>query len=358
MQEVVKKEILKLLDTGIIYPITDSPWVSLIYCIPKKGGITVVINKNDELVPTRTVTGWQVYIDYCKLNEATAKDHFSLPFTDQMRIPFGLCNAPTIFRRCMLAIFHDKIEESVEVFMDNFSVFRDSFDKCLNNLDKMLQSCKDALLVLNWEKCHSMVKERIALGHKVFGAGLEVDKEKNQHFSKIARPLTKLLEKDAPFGFDDECQKAFELLREKLTCAPVIESPNWNLPFKLMCDASDFAVGAVLVCRSDSGSAITIPETAYEFAIKGKDLTLVKGNQFDGRSKTDPHKHIHEFLGICDMFKYIDTKNEAVFLMTFPLSLTGEAKTWLDELNEGTIETWDELRTAFISRFFPPALFD
>ncbi|GJT86445.1 reverse transcriptase domain-containing protein [Tanacetum coccineum] len=106
------------------------------------------------------------------------------------------------------------------------------------------------------------------------------------------------------------------------------------------------------------GSAITIPETANEFAIKGNHLTLVKGNQFDGRIKTDPHKHIHEFLGICDMFKYRDTKNEAVRLMMFPLSLTGEAKTWLDELNEGTIKTWDELRTAFISRFFPPALFD
>ncbi|GJS44860.1 reverse transcriptase domain-containing protein [Tanacetum coccineum] len=106
------------------------------------------------------------------------------------------------------------------------------------------------------------------------------------------------------------------------------------------------------------GSAITIPETANEFAIKGNHLTLVKGNQFDGRTKTDPHKHIHEFLGICDMFKYRDTENEAVRLMMFPLSLTGEAKTWLDELNEGTIETWDELRTAFISRFFPPALFD
>ncbi|GJS09377.1 reverse transcriptase domain-containing protein [Tanacetum coccineum] len=106
------------------------------------------------------------------------------------------------------------------------------------------------------------------------------------------------------------------------------------------------------------GSAITIPETANEFAIKGNYLTLVKGNQFDGRTKTDPHKHIHEFLGICDMFKYKDTENEAVRLMMFPLSLTGEAKTWLDELNEGTIETWDELRIAFISRFFPPALFD
>ncbi|GJV02526.1 reverse transcriptase domain-containing protein [Tanacetum coccineum] len=106
------------------------------------------------------------------------------------------------------------------------------------------------------------------------------------------------------------------------------------------------------------GSAITIPEIANEFAIKGNHLTLVKGNQFDGRTKTDPHKHIHEFLKICDMFKYRDTENEAVRLMMFPLSLTGEAKTWLDELNEGTIKTWDELRTAFISRFFPPALLD
>ncbi|GKD83881.1 reverse transcriptase domain-containing protein [Tanacetum coccineum] len=106
------------------------------------------------------------------------------------------------------------------------------------------------------------------------------------------------------------------------------------------------------------GSAIIIPETANKFAIKGNHLTLVKGNQFDGRTKTDPHKHIYEFLGICDMFKYKDTKNKVVRLMMFPLSLTGEAKTWLDELNEGTIETWDELRTAFISRFFPPSLFD
>ncbi|GKB09252.1 reverse transcriptase domain-containing protein [Tanacetum coccineum] len=100
-------------------------------------------------------------------------------------------------------------------------------------------------------------------------------------------------------------------------------------------------------------SVITIPETANEFAIKGNHLTLVKGNQFDGRTKTDPHKHIHEFLRIYDMFKYRDTENEAVRMMMFPLSLTGETITWLDELNEGTIKTWDELRTTFISRFFP-----
>ncbi|GKE99220.1 reverse transcriptase domain-containing protein [Tanacetum coccineum] len=121
------------------------------------------------------------------------------------------------------------------------------------------------------------------------------------------------------------------------------EEPMW---------AADHVVASTL------GSIITIPETANEFAIKGNHLTLVKGNQFDGRTKTNPHKHIHEFLRICDMFKYRDTENEAFRLMMFPLSLIGEAKTWLDKLNEGTIETWDELRTAFITRFFPPALFD
>ncbi|GJV46347.1 hypothetical protein Tco_1430883 [Tanacetum coccineum] len=94
------------------------------------------------------------------------------------------------------------------------------------------------------------------------------------------------------------------------------------------------------VVASTPGFAITIPKTANEFAIKGNHLTLVKGNQFDGRNKTDPHKHIHEFLRICDMFKYRDFENEVIRLMMFPLSLTGEAKTWLDELNKGTIETF------------------
>ncbi|GKA58144.1 reverse transcriptase domain-containing protein [Tanacetum coccineum] len=201
LPEVVKKEIVKFLDTGIIYPIADSPWVSHIHCVPKKGGITVVTNKNDELVLTRTITGWRVCIDYRKLNEATAKDHFPLPFMDQMlerlagnkyfcflddfsgcfqipvdpndkekttfpcpfgtyayrRMPFGLCNAPATFQICMLAIFHDMIEESVKVFMDDFSVFGNSFNTCLTNIDKMLQCCKDAHLVLNWEKCHFIV---------------------------------------------------------------------------------------------------------------------------------------------------------------------------------------------------------
>ncbi|GKD39172.1 reverse transcriptase domain-containing protein [Tanacetum coccineum] len=208
MQEVVKKEIMKLLDTGIVYLIADSPWVSHVHCVPKKGGTTVVTNENDELVSTRTITGWRVCIDYHKLDEATVQDHFPLLCMDQMRMPFGLCNAPARFQRCMLAIFHDMIEESVEVFMDDFSIFGNSFDKCLTNLDKMLQRCKDAHLVLNWEKCHFMVKEGIVLGHKVSGIVLEVDNAKIDVISKLPPPTNI---KDAvypdqkPGPFLDQC---------------------------------------------------------------------------------------------------------------------------------------------------------
>ncbi|GJW91103.1 reverse transcriptase domain-containing protein, partial [Tanacetum coccineum] len=106
-----------------------------------------------------------------------------------LRMPFGFCNAPATFQRCMLAIFHDMIEEYVEVFMDDFSIFRNSFDNRLYNLAKMIKRCKDASLVLNCEKCHFMVKEGIVLGHKVSEAGLEVDKAKIDIISKLPPPL-------------------------------------------------------------------------------------------------------------------------------------------------------------------------
>ncbi|GJS50698.1 reverse transcriptase domain-containing protein [Tanacetum coccineum] len=191
------------------------------------------------------------------------------------RMPFGLCNAPGTFQRCMMAIFHDMIEKTMEVFMDDFLVFRDSFDSCLSNLEKMLKRCEDTNLVLNWEKCHFMCREGIVLGHKISKSGIKVDRAKVdviaklphpttvkgvrsflghagfyrrfiQDFSKIARPMTHLLEKETPFVFSKDCIDAFQTLKKKLTEAPILVVPDWNLPFELMCDASDFEIDAVL----------------------------------------------------------------------------------------------------------------
>nr|GEW35653.1 reverse transcriptase domain-containing protein [Tanacetum cinerariifolium] len=262
--EVIKKEVLKLLDVRLIYPISDSPWVSPVHCVPKKGGFTIVENEENELIPTRLVTGWRVCIDYRKLNDATRKDHFPLPFMDQMlerlagneyycfpdgfsgyfqipidpqdqenttfmcpygtfaycRMPFGLCNASGTFQRCMMAIFHDMIKKTMEVFTDDFS-----------------------------EKSHFMVKEGIILGHKISKNGIEVDSAKVDVIAKLpypttakARPMTGLLEKDTPFFFSKECVEAFQTLKKKLTGAPILVSPDWDLPLELMCDASDFAI--------------------------------------------------------------------------------------------------------------------
>ncbi|KAL4368063.1 hypothetical protein GQ457_05G015080 [Hibiscus cannabinus] len=173
MKNVVMKEIIKWLDAGVIYPISNSSWVSPVQCVPKKGGTTVVTNEENELLTTRTVTGWRICMDYRKLNKATKKDHFPLPFIDQMRMPFGLCNAPVTFH-----IFSDMVEDFLEIFMDDFSVSGDDFQKCLGNLARVLKRCEEADLVLNWEKCHFMVTEGIVLGHKISHKGIEVDNAK------------------------------------------------------------------------------------------------------------------------------------------------------------------------------------
>ncbi|GJW38693.1 reverse transcriptase domain-containing protein [Tanacetum coccineum] len=297
MQEVVKKEIVKLLDTGIIYPIADSPWVSPIHCVPKKCGITVVTNKNDELVPTRTVTGWRRLAGnkyFCFLDGFSGYFHIPIDPNDQekttftcpfgtytyRRMPFDLYNAPATFHRCMLAIFHDMIEESVEVFMDDFFIFGNSFDTCLNNLDKLLQLCKDAHLVLNWKKCHFMVKEGIVLGHKVSSAGIEVDKAKIDVISKLSPLLIlKVLE-------------AFSNI------------PNWNLPFELMCDARDFAVGAVLGQKDEFD--IEIKDRKGTKNVAADHLSRIENDESSDDSKVDDN-----FSG--ETLMEIDTKDEHWF---------------------------------------------
>nr|GEU72892.1 reverse transcriptase domain-containing protein [Tanacetum cinerariifolium] len=148
------------------------------------------------------------------------------------RIPFGLCNAPGTFQRCMMVIFHDMIEKTMEVFMDDFLVFGDSFSSCLSHLDTMLQRCKDTNLVLNWKKCHFMVREGIVLSHKISKNRLEVNQAKVDVIAKLPHLTTK--------------ETPFETLKKKLNEAPILVVPNWNLPFELMCDASDFAIGSVL----------------------------------------------------------------------------------------------------------------
>ncbi|XP_020992634.1 uncharacterized protein LOC110278738 [Arachis duranensis] len=233
MNEVVQKEVLKLWQAGVIYLISDNPWVSPVQMVPKKGGVTVVPNKRNELIPTRTVTSWRMCIDYRKLNEATRKDHVPLPFMDQMlerlvgheyycfldgysgynqivvdpkdqektsftcpygvfayrRMPFGLCNALATFQRCMLSIFSDMIEKFIEVFMDGFSVFGNSYSDCLHHLALVLKRGG------SWSQ-------------------------------------------DLKQGYRSEQGKGGT-------------PPSWDLPFELMCDASDFAVGAVLGQRKD-----------------------------------------------------------------------------------------------------------
>jgi hypothetical protein len=314
MREVVKKEVIKLLDAGIIYPIPHSECEPGTLCIEERR-LTMVKNEKNELIPQRIVTGWRVCIDYRKLNKAMKKYHFPLLFIDERlerlanhayfllsrwilgvhanshhpgdqhktmficpygmfayrRMPFSLCNAPTSFQSYMMAVF----SEFIKVFMDDFSIYGKTFVDCLANLDKALTRCAEVDLVLNWEKCHFMVRQGIVLGHGISKRGIEVDKAKVEtveqlppptdvkslrsflghagfyrrfikDFSKITKPLTQLLQKDVAFDFDDKCLAAFWTLKNALVSAPIIQPPDWSQPFEIMCDASGYAVGADL----------------------------------------------------------------------------------------------------------------
>ena len=194
--------------------------------------------------------------------------------------------------------------------MDDVTVYGGSFEECLINLKTVLYRCIEKNLVLNWEKFHFMVSRGIVLGHIISRKGIEVDKAKIEmifklpsptnvktvrqflghagfyrrfimDFSKIAKPLYKLLEKDAKFLWDEDCQRSFEKLKVYLTTAPIVMAPNWQLPFEVMCDASDLAIGVFLEQRGGGKPYVvyyaskTLNEAQRNYTTTEKELLAV-----------------------------------------------------------------------------------
>nr|CAN70203.1 hypothetical protein VITISV_010325 [Vitis vinifera] len=320
LQEVVQAEVLKLLQARIIYPISDSPWVSPTQVVPKKSRITVIQNENGEEITTRLTSGWRVCIDYRKLNVVTRKDHFPLPFIDQVlervsghpfycfldgysgyfqieidladhekttftcpfgtfayrRMPFGLCNAPATFQRCMLSIFSDMVERIMEVFMDDITVYGGTFEECLVNLEAVLHRCIEKDLVLNWEKCHFMVRQGIVLSHIISEKGIEVDKAKVELIAKLPSPTTVKGVRQflGHAGFYRRFIKGFSSLSKPL-CELLANDA------KFIWDESDFAIGAVLGQREDGKPYViyyaskTLNEAQRNYTTTEKELLAV-----------------------------------------------------------------------------------
>nr|GEV39248.1 reverse transcriptase domain-containing protein [Tanacetum cinerariifolium] len=259
------------------------PWVSPVHCVPKKGGITVVKNDDNDLIPTRLVMGWRIPIDPKDQEKTT----FTCPYGTfaYRRMPFGYAMHPARFN-------------------DRFFLYMPI------PFGKMLKRCEDTNLALNWEKSHFMVKEGIVLGHKISKSGIEVDRAKVeviakllhpttvkgvrsflghawfyrcfiQDISKIARPMTHLLEKETSFFFSEECIESFNTLKRRLTENPILTAPDWDLPFELMCDASIFAIGAVLGQRKNKHfqpihyASKTMTESQTHYTTTEKELLAI-----------------------------------------------------------------------------------
>nr|GEV49723.1 reverse transcriptase domain-containing protein [Tanacetum cinerariifolium] len=206
IHNVIKNEVLKLLDARLIYPISNSPWEKTTFTCP-----------------------YRMFAYH--------------------RMPFGLCNAPGTFQRCMMAIFHDMIEKTIEMFMDDFLVFGNSFQSCLSYLERRLKRCEDTNLCLNREKSYFMVKEGIVIGHKISKQRIKVDKVKVDVITKLPYPTT--VKGIRSFLGHVGFYRSLSNTQKKLTEAPILIAPDWDMPFELICDAINFAIGVVLGKRQD-----------------------------------------------------------------------------------------------------------
>jgi hypothetical protein len=305
LKDVVKEELQKLLDVDFIYPISDSRWVSPLVIVPKKNG------------------KWWICVDYREINKSTEKDQFTLPFIDQVLdtlavkqffsfldgfsgynqiqiapedqdkttftcprgtfayrlFPFGLCNAPSTFKRANLSIFSYLINEGIEVYMDDFTPYGTNFDQAIRNLEKVLERCISTRICLSREKCHMMMIEDVVLGHYVSAYGIKVDPAKIEvilnlptprtqtevhsflgsacnyrriieMFSRTSAPLHALTG-NVEFHWSDKCDVVFAKLKRRISMAPVLRGPNWKLSFHISTDASDITIGAILGQEED-----------------------------------------------------------------------------------------------------------
>ncbi|XP_075107147.1 uncharacterized protein LOC142180118 [Nicotiana tabacum] len=228
----------------------------------EKGGMTVVKNEDNELIPTRTVASWRMCIDYRRLYnqlpiapedvEKTTFTFLSRIFAYQ-RMPFGLCNAPATFQRCMMSIFSDLNGKCMKVFMDDFNLFGDDFKDYLRNLELVLKRYENTHLLLNWEKCHFMVKEGIVVGQKVTAGGFYRKFIKN--LSSITKPLIALLAKDVKFVIDVACLRAFEMIKKKQVNYATTEKEFFVVVFTFDKFRS-YLVGSMVIVHTDYSALI------------------------------------------------------------------------------------------------------
>nr|GEZ80570.1 reverse transcriptase domain-containing protein [Tanacetum cinerariifolium] len=223
IHDVIKKEVEKVLDTGLINPISDSPWVSPVHCVPKKGCFTVLKNEENELIPTRLVTGWRM------VSLGIFKFPSTLVIKKKQRLPALMEHSPTV--------------------------------ACLSVCTMRQEHFKDAC----WLSFTTWLKRR--------WKSLWMTSQSLGIFRNMSLSVGQNVAKDTPFIFSEDCIKAFQTLKQKLTEAPILIAPNWDLPFELMCDASDFAIGAVLrMLRRDCSGGFCSSKSLISMFLTRKEL--------------------------------------------------------------------------------------